>query len=125
MNYTQHIAHSIVALYKKGVPLDTILRSVSSTLSKYRLSLLYPRVLAATKRLAEQEAALQTVYIHTPFQIDGETERALLWLLDTDKHGKVETHIQKDLLAGFTMRHNRILYDASAKHFISRLQQKV
>jgi F0F1-type ATP synthase delta subunit len=112
MSLSRNLANVI---FKKDPNIDDVIM----LLEKYKLLSVLPSLLGTLRYLRDADIKETELRIESPFPIDDMAQSSIKRMLgNTD--AKYTVVINKELLAGFKVRFNGTLYDASAQRMIQR-----
>ena len=113
MTLSRKIAHTIV---KHNTSIDVVERVLRS----YSLLSLLPAIHKQVLHMATSQSKETTIMIESPFTLESDTVEHIKKIIGGSGINH-ETHINKNLLAGFKARYKGKMYDGSAERIIKQL----
>ena len=119
MNYSDKIASYIHRELKRGVPHSIISERLKNVLNKHSLINILPVINKKLLYRLENDRAYEEVILESPFEIDGDLSQKIVRSFGITETPKIK--INKDLLAGFRLTHNGVVYEASARNELKKI----
>ncbi|MAQ77372.1 hypothetical protein CL684_02510 [Candidatus Campbellbacteria bacterium] len=117
---SQTLARTVLELQTKPEP-EKHIEAFINYLKENNLIGLLPQVIDHIGRITERQEETQTLHIASKHELsshDIQTIQSITGASDAP----VETHINKDIIGGFSASYEGYLYDGSLEHQVSRLK---